>query len=94
MSNTLFMYHSGHHALVYANPDKMGFDKAGNLVVQGYFAFPIQILREFGWRINEADVARMLPRFDMPLIAPPTGGMDPKKMKELEAALRSGGRRR
>lgn len=92
--NALFMYHAGHKALVYPDPSKMGFDQAGNLVVQGYIAFPVAIMREFGWPVTEDGLARSLPSFGMPLIVPPTAaGMDPKMMQQLQKALRTGGRR-
>jgi len=92
MTTALFMYHSGHHALVYPNPEKMGFDQAGNIVVQGYIAFPTKFLRDFGWKAADDDFARCLPRYDMPLIVPPTAGVDPRKMQQIQNALR-GGRR-
>ncbi len=92
--SALFMYHAGHKALVYPDPNKMGFDKSGNFVVQGYVAFPVAILREFGWRVTEDSLARALPGFGMPLIVPPAAaGMDPKMMQKLQQAIRSGGRR-
>jgi len=91
--SALFMYHAGHKALVFPDPNKMGFDKNGNFVVQGYIAFPVAIMREFGWRVTEDGLARTLPSYGMPLIVPPAAvGMDPKKMQQLQKALR-GGRR-
>lgn len=89
-----FMYHSGKQSLVYAHPEKMGVDAHGNLVVQGYMAFPTQDLRAFGYIANDADLVRMLPRFDMSLIAPPAAGMNPQMMKKLQDSLRTGGKGR
>jgi len=90
MSDDLFMYHSGQHALVYPNPKQIDIDKiTGAIKVGGYFAFPTKFLRQFGWNVEDDDLARCLPRYGMPLIVPGTQ-MDPQTLARATKSMRSG----
>lgn len=50
------MWHGGHHALI--TPVQTPDGKVG------FLAFPIQLLRMVGWKVNPEDMRRSLPRFD------------------------------
>lgn len=84
----IFSWHSGDNALVVAEPTPDG----KNINFVGYKA---SALREAGWKCNDDDMRRSLPRFDAPSLIQSAGAADVRSVaamangaKKIDARLR------
>jgi hypothetical protein len=54
--NALFYFHSAQNAMVFPGPDGKPM------------AITTKVLRELGWKAEDADMRKALPRFDVPRV--------------------------